>query len=55
MLEKQEPSANTKMDVSTDEITERRKPRIVVKEGSIVPRERTYSEERRISRSVIQQ
>lgn len=38
MLEKQEPSANTKMDVSTDEITERRKPRIVVKEGSIVPR-----------------
>ena len=26
------------MDVSTDEITERRKPRIVVKEGSIVPR-----------------
>ena len=38
MLEKQEPSANTKMDVSTDEITERRKPRIVVKEGSIVKR-----------------
>ena len=38
MLEKQEPSANTKMDVSTDEITERRKPRIVVMEGSIVPR-----------------
>ena len=38
MLEKQEPSANTKMDVSTDEITERRKPRIVVKEGSSVPR-----------------
>ena len=38
MLEKQEPSANTKMDVSTDEITERRKPRIVVKEGSIVQR-----------------
>ena len=38
MLEKQEPSANTKMDVSTDEITERRKPRIVVKAGSIVPR-----------------
>ena len=38
MLEKQEPSANTKMDVSTDEITERRKPRIVVKEGRIVPR-----------------
>ena len=38
MLEKQEPSANTKMDVSTDEITERRKPRIVVKEGSIVSR-----------------
>ena len=38
MLEKQEPSANTKMDVSTDEITERRKPRIVVEEGSIVPR-----------------
>ncbi len=38
MLEKQEPSANTKMDVSTDEITERRKPRSVVKEGSIVPR-----------------
>ena len=38
MLEKQEPSANTKMDVSTDEITERRKPRIVVKEGSNVPR-----------------
>ena len=38
MLEKQEPSANTKMDVSTDEITERRKPRIVVQEGSIVPR-----------------
>ena len=38
MLEKQEPSANTKMDVSTDEITERRKPRIVGKEGSIVPR-----------------
>ena len=38
MLEKQEPSANTKMDVSTDEITERRKPRIVVKEGSIVLR-----------------
>jgi len=38
VLEKQEPSANTKMDVSTDEITERRKPRIVVKEGSIVPR-----------------
>ena len=38
MLEKQEPSANTKMDVSTDEITERRKPRIVVKEGSIGPR-----------------
>ena len=38
MLEKQEPSANTKMDVSTDEITERRKPRSVVKEGRIVPR-----------------
>ena len=38
MLERQEPSTNTKMDVSTDEITERRKPRIVVKEGSIVPR-----------------
>ena len=38
MLEKQEPSANTKMDVSTDEITERRKPRIVVNEGRIVPR-----------------
>ena len=45
MLEKQEPSANTKMDVSTDEITERRKPRIVVKEGSIVPR-KGYTQKR---------
>ena len=37
MLEILEQCANTKMDVSTDEISDMRKPRIVVKEVRIVP------------------